>query len=72
MVCWLRFSIIVFERVAGALEGREAGADDGTEDHPVARLAVATCAATNSHDRALVSSSIRPTPMNVPVAVGRR
>jgi hypothetical protein len=28
------------QRVAGALEGREARADDGPEQHPVSRLAV--------------------------------
>ena len=41
------------QRVAGALEGREAGADDGAEHHPVARRAVVDLMGDDQQHRAL-------------------
>ena len=41
------------QRVAGALERREARADDGAEHHPVARLAVVHLVGDEQQHRAL-------------------
>ena len=52
-VCVLEVVEQRLQRVAGALEGREAGADDGAEHHPVARLAPVHLVGDEQQHRAL-------------------